>query len=71
MNQDSERRADKQTSGDRKANSKGNSSNGYNRPGGSWWGKLIIAISLLLAGSAGVGSIYGWYFSTAQISPFS
>ena len=69
MNQDSERRADKQTSGDRKANSKGNSSNGYNRPGGSWWGKLIIAISLLLAGSAGVGSIYGWYFLQRKLVP--
>ena len=70
MNQDSERRADKQTSGDRQANSKGNSSNGCNRPaGGSWWGKLVITVSLLLVGSAGVGSIYGWYLLQRKLVP--
>ena len=68
MNQDSERRADKQASGE--ADFKGKSLNEYNRPAEPrWWRKLVITIALLLVGSAGGGLIYGWYFLQRKLVP--
>lgn len=71
MNQDSERRADKQTKCDCEANSEGKYSNECDRPTEyrSKWRKLVITIAFLLVGSAGGGLIYGWYFLQRKLVP--
>ncbi|MDJ0590594.1 MAG: translocation/assembly module TamB domain-containing protein [Pleurocapsa sp. MO_226.B13] len=61
MNQDSEHNSDKHFQKDRAKYRAATST--------SWWRKGAIAMTILLLGGVGTGSIYGWYFVQRKLVP--